>query len=265
VAAVGLKTGGEQVERAAQLAEPMLLAFLARRAPDTHYTLGDWQRYFKLWRARVNLYAASAAITIGGAAVTGHNLWQKTSADSDVARLTAEAAQYDPLPQRHGGDAAARHQHRQYAGGGDCRAHAGHAIGHAAGHGHGDQPGAGNRAANPPAAAGLEGHLPAPTRRRRARKTMPPRRCPRWRPASPRAPQSLLLEAEILGQEDDYRGAVDSMNQFAQALAKHPRLTVEVDKPPVDTRPTVKLAGKAGPQAVAPGRAKFTLNLVWKP
>jgi hypothetical protein len=36
------------------------------------------------------------------------------------------------------------------------------------------------------------------------------------------------------------------MNQFAQALAKHPRLTVEVDKPPVDTRSTVKLAGKAG-------------------
>jgi hypothetical protein len=80
-----------------------------------------------------------------------------------------------------------------------------------------------------------------------------------------RAPQSLLLEAEILGQEDDYRGAIDSMNQFAQALAKHPRLTVEIDKPPVDTRPTVKLAGKAGPQAVAAGRAKFTLNLVWKP
>jgi hypothetical protein len=36
----------------------MLLAFLARRAPDTHYTLGDWQRYFKLWRARQPVWPA---------------------------------------------------------------------------------------------------------------------------------------------------------------------------------------------------------------
>jgi hypothetical protein len=80
-----------------------------------------------------------------------------------------------------------------------------------------------------------------------------------------RAPQMLVLEAEIMTPEDDYRAAVDSMNQFAQTLARHPRMTVEIDKPPVDTRSSVKLAGKAGPQAAASGRAKFTLNLVWKP
>jgi hypothetical protein len=80
-----------------------------------------------------------------------------------------------------------------------------------------------------------------------------------------RAPQILVLEAEVMSDQDDYRTAVDSMTQFARALARHPRLTVEVEKPPVDTRSSVKLAGKAGAQLAAPGHARFTLNLVWKP
>jgi hypothetical protein len=80
-----------------------------------------------------------------------------------------------------------------------------------------------------------------------------------------KAPQALLVEAEIMAREDDYRGAVDSMNQFAQALAAHPNLTVAIDKPPLDTRSSVKLSGKAGAQAAAPTRARFSLNLVWKP
>lgn len=267
-ARVGLKTEGEAAAQlAAQLAEPMLLAFLARRAPDTHYTLGDWQRYFKLWRARVNLYAASAAITIAGALVTGHNLWQKVGADRDVAQLSAEAAQYDTryrnvmaeMPPRITSTAnmrAAVNVERMLA----------------------------TQAATPLGMAtvisqALEGapqirllqldwklnlpaaNAPAPGQEDNA--AAPISALAAGIPS--RAPQSLLLEAEILGQEDDYRGAVDSMNQFAQVLARHPRLTVEIDKPPVDTRPTVKLAAKAGPQAVAASRAKFTLNLVWKP
>ena len=79
-----------------------------------------------------------------------------------------------------------------------------------------------------------------------------------------RPPQALLLEAEIMADQDDYRNAVNTMNLFAQQLASHPRLTVEVDKPPLDTRSSVKLNGKAGAQAVE-ARAKFSLNLVWKP
>ncbi len=55
------------------------------------------------------------------------------------------------------------------------------------------------------------------------------------------------------------------MNQFAQALAQHPNLTVAIDKPPLDTRSSVRLSGKAGEQAAAPTRARFSLNLVWKP
>jgi hypothetical protein len=267
-ARVGLKTGDERVEQvAAQHAEPMLLAFLARRKPDTHYTLGVWQRYFKLWRARVYLYGLSAAVTIGCAVLTGYNLWQKISADSDVAHLTAEAAQLDKryrdvmaeMPPRVTTTAnmrAAVNVERMLA------TQSATPLGMATVISQALESAPQIRllqldwkvslpAANAPA-PGQEDNAAAPISSLVAG-------------IPSRAPQALLLEAEILGQEDDYRGAVDSMNQFAQALAKHPRLTVEIDKPPVDTRPTVKLAGKAGPQAVTAGRAKFTLNLVWKP
>jgi hypothetical protein len=80
-----------------------------------------------------------------------------------------------------------------------------------------------------------------------------------------RAPQLVKLEAEVLAEQDDYRKVVDSMNRFARALAQHPHMTVEIDKPPVDTRSSVKLAGKAGAQAAAPERARFTLSLGWRP
>lgn len=267
-ARVGLHTdGGQAAQRAAQLAEPMLLAFLARRRPDSHYTLGVWQRYFKLWRARVNLYGLSAAITVVCAGVTGYNLWQKISADAEVVALSAEAAQLDTryrnvmaaMPPRVTSTAnmrAAVNVERMLA------TQSATPLGMATVVSQALETAPQIRllqldwkvvlpAANAPA-PGQEDNAAAPISALAA-----------GIPA--RAPQALLLEAEVLGQEDDYRGAVDSMNRFAQALARHPRLTVAIDKPPVDTRPTVKLAGKAGPQAVSAGRAKFTLNLVWKP
>nr|WP_155468402.1 hypothetical protein [Duganella radicis] len=264
----GLKTGeGEVAQRAARLAEPMMLAFLARRQPDTHYSLGEWQRYFKLWRTRVQLYATSTVLTVVCASWTGINLWHHIEADSDAARLTAEAAQLD---QRYRATMA-------------------------------EMPPRVTSTANMRAAVSVERMLATQSATplgmstviSRALDASPQIRLLQldWKVSVPaantpapgqednqaapisslvagipgRAPQQLLLEAEILGQPDDYRGAVDSMNKFAQALATHPHMTVEIDKPPVDTRPSVKLAGKAGPQAVDTGRAKFTLNLVWKP
>lgn len=267
-ARAGLQTGdGPVAGLAGRLAEPMMLAFLARRDPETHYTLDGWQRYFRLWRARVWLYAASAVLATVCAGVTGFNLWHQTGADADSARLTLEAAQLD---QRYRNVMA-------------------------------EMPPRVTSTANMRAAVSVERMLATQSATplgmatviSRALDASPQIRLLQmdWKVTVPaanapapgqednqappisslvagipgRAPQQLLLEAEILGQPDDYRGAVDSMNKFAQALAAHPHMTVEIDKPPVDTRPSVKLAGKAGPQAVETGRAKFTLNLVWKP
>ncbi|MYM31116.1 hypothetical protein GTP58_22520 [Duganella sp. CY15W] len=264
----GLKTGdGRASEMSRHLAEPMLLAFLARRTPESHYTLGPWQRYFKLWRARVNLYAISAIMATCCAVWTGTNLWQEHEANNDSTRLTAEAAQFD---QRYRDTMA-------------------------------EMPPRVTTTANMRAAVNVERMLATQaatplgmaTVVSQALEASPQIRLLQldWKVMAPaanapapgqdetqappisslvagipqRAPQGLVMEAEVLTAEDDYRGAVDRMNEFALALAKHPRMTVEIDKPPVDVRSSVKLAGKAGTQVVSNGHAKFTLNLVWKP
>jgi hypothetical protein len=264
----GLKTDGEQTgESAARYADAVLLSWLAQRKPDSHYTLGTWQRYYKLWRARVNLYAASAVLASCGALWTGFNLWQQHLADNDSVQLSAEASQFDQryratmaeIPPRVTSTAnmrAAVNVERML----------------------------GTQSATPLGMATLVSEALESTPQIRLlqldwKVSVPAAGAPapgqdetQAAPISSlvagiptRAPQILVLEAEIMAEQDDYRNAVDSMNQFARALARYPRLTVEIEKPPVDTRSSVKLAGKAGAQAAAPGRAKFTLNLVWKP
>lgn len=258
---------GQLAQLAGRMAEPMLLALLARSEPSPHYSLGALRRYYKLWRARVNLYVVSAGLTACCAVWTGINLWQEYQSNGDAARLTAESHQYD----------------RRYR-----------AVMEA-------MPPRVTSTANMRAAVNVERMLatqaPSPLDMvaivSAALETTPKIRLLQldWKvdlpggqaPASGqsetqaapisslvagipgKAPQALLVEAEILADQDDYRGAVDSMNQFAQALAAYPNLTVAIDKPPLDTRSSVRLSGKAGAQAAAPTRARFSLNLVWKP
>lgn len=264
----GLNTVGEPLATLAQrLAEPMLLAWLAKRKPPTHYTLGNWQRYFKLRRARVWLYASSAILAACCMVWTGINLWQQHLADNDSVRLTAEAAQFDQryratmaeIPPRVTTTAnmrAAVNVERMLATQSATPLGMATLVSQAL-------------ATSPQIhLLQLDWKVSVPT----AAAAAPGQVDTQATPISSlvagipqRAPQVLVLEAEIMAEQDDYRQAVDSMNQFARALAQHPRLTVEVEKPPVDTRSSVKLAGKAGTQVTTPGRAKFTLNLVWKP
>jgi hypothetical protein len=273
---LGLNTGdGAVVELAARLTEPLMLAFLAGTRPPSHYTLGPLQRYFKLWRARRNLYLVSGALAAACAVLAGVNTWQSNQDKADGARLAAEASLYD---QRYSAVMAA-------------------------------MPPRVTTTANMRAAVNVERMLvtqaPDPQQLMalvsQALEQAPQIRLLRldWKadlPAAPagggvggnvglaamaeagqaapissllagipgRPPQALLLEAEIMTGQDDYRNAVNTMNAFAQQLAGNPRLTVEVDKPPLDTRSSVKLNGKAGPQSVE-AHAKFSLNLMWKP
>jgi hypothetical protein len=73
--------------------------------------------------------------------------------------------------------------------------------------------------------------------------------------------ESLRVEAEVHLAQNDYRGVMDSMNQFAQELARNPRLTVEIERPTLDVRPGVKLSGRTG---AGDKPAQFILNLVLK-
>ena len=79
-------------------------------------------------------------------------------------------------------------------------------------------------------------------------------------------PQALHVEAEIVMPQDNYRNVVDTMNLFTQELARQPRMTVEIEQLPLDTRSNVKLSGKAGAASgAADAKPKFSINLVWNP
>ncbi|HJV01118.1 MAG TPA: hypothetical protein VJ752_11250 [Burkholderiaceae bacterium] len=264
------KVGLPEVPR---LADTVLLKLLGAELPRSHYTLGEARRYYQLWWARVAMYGASAAIlscTLMWAAVS---LWRAGEADNAALRMRAETARYDS-------------QYQAVMS---------------------DMPPAVAKTANMKAAVAIEhmlaeqGPVPLPMVRMlsEALDQAPLIKLNRidWRvnlpgaapapaamqapadsgPASPvpapllglpsAPPQALHLEAEIGGPQDDYRAALDAMRQFAQRLAALPHMTVEIESQPLDTRPNVKLSGKAG--MVAGGAAsespKFALNLVWNP
>jgi hypothetical protein len=81
----------------------------------------------------------------------------------------------------------------------------------------------------------------------------------------PNKPQeSILLEAEITPFKNDYRSALNVVQQFVTLLEKNPRIKVEIIKPPIDIRPTVKLESQSGNDD-ALKRPQFTLKIVWKP
>jgi hypothetical protein len=263
---------GKAHEGATRLADSVLLALLAKTRPSSHYTLGPWRRFYQLWRARRNLYVAGATVAVVCACAVGINLWQSASARADTARLAAEARQFDrryndvmaAMPPRVTTTAnmrAAINVERMLALQGPSPWQLVTMVSNALEQSPQvrlvqlgwkvDLPG------QPPAAAPVLANGNSGTA-----VATPMSSLLAGIPARP--PQTLLLEAEILSPEDDYRHAVNTMNLFAQQLAVNPRLIVQVDKPPLDTRPSVRLNGKAGAAAVET-RARFSLNLVWKP
>jgi hypothetical protein len=76
-------------------------------------------------------------------------------------------------------------------------------------------------------------------------------------------PQTLRVEAEIPLVAGSTRAIVDSMNAFAQELARNPRLTVAIERPVLDISSSVKLSGSTGAAGGKP--APFVLNLSLAP
>jgi hypothetical protein len=76
--------------------------------------------------------------------------------------------------------------------------------------------------------------------------------------------QIVLLEGEIQPFKDDYRGAIDSVNQLAAELSKNKQLRAEVTQQPLDTRPSVRLQNSAGEEKTEL-KAQFAMKLTWKP
>jgi hypothetical protein len=264
------------VAPAPRLADQLLLTLLGKELPATQYSLGEARRYYKLWRARLALYANGALIMTCAMLWVGYNAWSYVNASNAAERMYAEADHYDaryrtalssmpPAVARTASMKAAVTVERLLLQQGPqplpIMAKLSDAL---------DKvpqirvtqldwrvnlPGAKDGAAPVTQAMpqGQPGESVAPISSLMLGIPTPP-------------PQMLHVEAEILVPQDNYRNAVDSMNTFTQELARQPRMTVEIEQLPVDTRSNVKLSGKAGAAGGhVESKAKFSLNLIWNP
>lgn len=79
-----------------------------------------------------------------------------------------------------------------------------------------------------------------------------------------RAFEILELEAEIIPFKNDYRSALESAQLLIDELQKDTHIKVNVVKPALDTRPSVKLESQIGnDEALA--KPRFNLKIIWKP
>ena len=262
--------------RAPELADTLLLHLLARERPYSQYSLGEARRYYQLWRARLAMYATSAVVVACSVAWIGTNFWRYFDAMGAADRMYSEADQYDarykaalstlpPAEAKTANMKAAASIEQMLVHQGPQPLPLMSKLSEAL-----DQvpqirltqldwrvnlPGLKAELANGPAtgAGGQPGETVAPITASMM-----------GIPAAP--PQALHVEAEIDVAPDNYRSVVDSMNAFTQILARQPRMTVEIEQLPVDTRSNVKLSGKAGSASGGvETKAKFAINLVWNP
>jgi hypothetical protein len=269
----------------APLADPMFLELLARTQPASHYRLGEDGRYYRLWRIRQALKAASAAVAACGLLWAAVNTWSYVEAQSEGGRLVQEAAGYDasykvsmsdmppslaptanmkaavtverllatqapaPIEMMSMLSAAldkvpqvqiVRLDWRVAAGGPSASAQPATATGGVAG---------GTRGSGMAGAAAEPGAIPLPSR---------------VLGIASKPPQTLRVEAEVALLPNNARGILDSMNIFAQELARNPRLTVAIERTALDISPSVKLSGRTGP-AAGDKPAQFVLNLSLAP
>ncbi|MYN07911.1 hypothetical protein [Pseudoduganella aquatica] len=240
----------------APLADPLFLELLARTQPAGQYPLGEDSRYYRLWRIRQTLMSSSAALAACALLWTGGNLWAYADAQHEGSRLVMEAAGYD----------------------------ASYRVSMS------DMPPSLAPTANMKAAVTIERLLatqaPAPIDMvgmlSAALDKVPQVQIVRldWRVAADGAdpeaaipssvlgipskpPQSLRVEAEIPLVASSTRAIVDSMNAFAQELARNPRLTVAIERPVLDVSSSAKLSGSTGAAGGKP--APFILNLSLAP
>ncbi|PHV05517.1 hypothetical protein CSQ96_20380 [Janthinobacterium sp. BJB412] len=264
------------------LADPLLLHLLAAARPAGHYALGEARRYFQLRRARRALFGAAAAVCAGALLWSGANLWNYVDDSGAGERLAREAGQFErryqgimsdlpPSVAKTANMKAAVTIERLLAE----QAPAPQAMMALLAAALDKVPQVGllqldwavmPPGAAPSAGAGQSGQSGPPPLGAQSDQAAAAPLSSLLLGLPGRPPQALRVEAEIVVNQDNYRQVLDAMNRFTQELARQPRLSVEIVQSPLDTRPTVKLSGKAGAGAgAADGRAKFILNLVLTP
>jgi hypothetical protein len=263
------------------LADALLLTLLGKEVPASQYSLGLARRYYKLLRARQVMYLGGTLVMLASLAWVGTNIWRYFDASASADRMNSEADQYDaryraalstmppavartasmkaavtieqmllrqgpqPLPIMVKLSAALERVPQVRITQLDWKVNL--------------------PAARPDAAAVTPQGMPQPmSNGQPGEPAVPISSLMLGIPTAP--PQALHVEAEIVMAQDNYRNVVDTMNLFTQELARQPRMTVEIEQLPLDTRSNVKLSGKAGAASGgADAKPKFSINLVWNP
>jgi hypothetical protein len=261
-----LKMGGEM-----DSAEQLLLGLLGREAPASQYPLGPAARFYQLWRARLVLNCASAAIALGGAVWLAGSAWNGLRDGGEATRQLAEAAQLDaryraimaslpPTPARSANMKAAVQLDALL--------------------------GASAPAPAPLVALVSRSLERAPAIRLLAldwqvRQALPAQAGPdaaALKPGEagaepiaasvvglPRAPaQVLRIDGEVEFGPSDYRAILDSVNRFALDIAANRGVAVHIVEAPLDVRQSVKLSGRTD-SGDAAARPRFAINVTWTP
>lgn len=74
----------------------------------------------------------------------------------------------------------------------------------------------------------------------------------------------IEIEAEIVPFKNNYRTALEVVNEFIVELKKDTHYQVELITPPIDVRPTVILESQSGNDENL-AKPKFSLKLIWRP
>ncbi|HZX27263.1 MAG TPA: hypothetical protein VFF16_09350 [Telluria sp.] len=254
------------------VADPLLLALVARHTPASHYPTGEPGRLYRLWQTRMGLYGGAGAVLAASVAWTAANVWHMVDDTRTAKRLAAEAPQFEaryravmatmpqaiartasmkaavtidetvraqgphPLPLMAMVSAALERAPAVRLNALDWQVASSALVQRA-----GDQPAQMGQASDAPAPLySAELGLPSP------------------------APQTLRIDGEIDVPENDARAVLAAMNAFALDLARDPHVAVEIETPPVDVRSNVRLSGKAGLGA-EPHKPTFAMRVAWKP
>lgn len=252
------------------LSEELFLSLLGMRLPARHYSLPDPTRLYRLWQARVGLYAASAAAVLAAILLTGANGFDAIDTAGKVRQATLEAnaadARYQTLVasltgiKRNPGDMkAAVELHRML----DANAPTPTALLETLSHALASQPllrltriDWQSSDTEVPAVAPANPGPPPST-------DAPPASALLGIPGKPW--ELLLIDGEVMVQADQIRTALDSVQQLVDTLQQdHRHLMVTLTRTPLDVRPSVRLTGAAGSDLDS-GRPGFSIRIVRKP
>lgn len=270
-------SGAGQPDADTALADALFLELLAKSQPPSPYPLGGDARYYRLWKIRRTLMAGSAALAACALLWTAGNWWAMADAQREAGRLVLEAAGFDasyrvsmsdmppslaPTSNMKAAVTIERMLATQAPAPADLAAMLSAAL---------DKVPqvqlvrldwrvAVDEANSADGADGVNSVNSANrTDDANADSAIPSRVL--GIPSKP--PQTLRVEAELPQAGSSTRAMVDSMNVFAQELARNPGLTVTIERPVLDVSSSVKLSGSTGAAGGKP--AAFVLKLSLAP